>query len=291
MFKSTQSSASTPSLTSLLSQIELIEYTLLIDTPSLHNSTLTQHLSHHHPFSSATLLFNDPPSQHNPHTYFCLRVPSPNLYVQKLRGIYYLILHQVYEHMQEQFLPPFTMLHLMFYRSSKTTLVRKKYLCEFLQFLDYHKGRKGVVKENLNKYPLIDEILIDLLIELVEDQKDLSADDNFNIVNFLNGLGLDASAQTLAQIRLYRFLIKTSEHCIEVVELEKEREEEEGNNSTAEISLEDEFDTSNVLPFSRENVFPMDNSLIHQLNGLVVEDSRSHLGNGQEPEEEPEEEE
>ena len=44
----------------------------------------------------------------------------------------------------------------------------------------------------------MDEILIDVLIELIEEQENISADDNFNIVKFLKDLGIDAEALTIS---------------------------------------------------------------------------------------------
>ena len=63
--------------------------------------------------------------------------------------------------------------------------MRKKFLAEFVNMVNYSEGTKKI-KETINKYEVMDEILIDMLIEEINCLPQKTADDNYNICLFLN---------------------------------------------------------------------------------------------------------
>lgn len=94
-----------------------------------------------------------------------MRVLCPNLFIQKVRSLYYLFLKKTYERKDEKFQRAFLTICLNFYQNKEVQVREKKFLAEFLQFMSYEEERLGFIQEILNKYPIMDEILIDMIIE------------------------------------------------------------------------------------------------------------------------------
>ena len=138
---------------SLEQEIRKIEYQLLMKSPHLKHLSLTQHLCLEHYFSEDKKLFTKLAENSRK---VCMRVLCPNLFIQKVRSLYYLFLKKTYERKDDKFQSAFLMICLNFYRNNEVKERDKKFLAEFLQFMSYEEERSGFIQEILNKYPIMD---------------------------------------------------------------------------------------------------------------------------------------